>query len=535
MERPLSGSLRFVTRGLPTALVLGLLAAVGYWGHKTGWKAPKWAELVGEKAAVTEDWCIAHNVPNSRCIVCHPELAGESAADWCTEHGVPESKCVQCHPEILTSGKAADWCVEHGVPESGCTLCHPEIAVMSELAVNSDRTVTTEAGAEPAKNPTTCQTHLLRVQFASKEAVDKAGIKLALVQERAMPAVISVPGEVRYVQPATARCSSKVVGALWRVEKLQGDTVKQGDILALVDSIEVGRAKVELLAALAALDTKEMTLKRIQTSASEGFRMQTEVLEADSSFKEARVRVFAAQQTFINLGVPVRNEDFAGLADEALAARVRGLGVPESLLESLKDDPRAANLTAVLSPIDGTVIEVNTTRGDVIDSEKTLFVVVDVSRMWVVLAVNPEEVSRLKLGQKVEFAPDGAPDEPVSGEISWIATAMDEVTRTVEVRAEVSNQEGRLRAGAFGRGRVLVRATEKGTAVPETAVNWEGCCFVTFVRLTDEIFQTRKVNLGSRSSGYREVLAGLSPGEAVVTEGSHVLKSDILRNQLGAG
>lgn len=120
--------LGFVLRVVPTLLALAVLGGVAWWGHRTGWKVPKWSDLRGTaEAAEKEDWCKAHNVPDSRCIACHPELGGEDPADWCAEHGVAESKCTVCHPEILTSGKAADWCVEHGVPESICTRCNESL------------------------------------------------------------------------------------------------------------------------------------------------------------------------------------------------------------------------------------------------------------------------------------------------------------------------------------------------------------------------------------------------------------------------
>ena len=131
----LKSAFSWVGRTVPSVIVFAILAAVGYWGHHTGWKAPKWREIFGGGSAATakEDWCKAHNVPDSACIACHPELAGENPADWCKEHGVPESACTICHPEILENGKADDWCTEHGVPESACNLCHPEIVVKGDL------------------------------------------------------------------------------------------------------------------------------------------------------------------------------------------------------------------------------------------------------------------------------------------------------------------------------------------------------------------------------------------------------------------
>jgi hypothetical protein len=100
----------FIARGLPNVLVIAVLIAIAYWGHRTGWKAPKFSDVFGAHTKhEKEDWCIEHAVPESKCIKCHPELAGESAVDWCKEHGVSESRCTICHPEILTKGVAGDW------------------------------------------------------------------------------------------------------------------------------------------------------------------------------------------------------------------------------------------------------------------------------------------------------------------------------------------------------------------------------------------------------------------------------------------
>src|SRR5689334_8032666 len=98
----------------PSFMVMGALMGLAYWGHRTGWTIPKFSDLTGRlEQTEQEDWCMEHNVPESVCIACHPELAGENVAGWCKEHGVPESRCTICHPEILTKGVAGDWCHDH--------------------------------------------------------------------------------------------------------------------------------------------------------------------------------------------------------------------------------------------------------------------------------------------------------------------------------------------------------------------------------------------------------------------------------------
>ncbi|MCK6478622.1 MAG: efflux RND transporter periplasmic adaptor subunit [Planctomycetaceae bacterium] len=521
-----------------TVLVFGALGAVGLWGHRNGWKAPKFSEAMGKAPVVEEkeDWCEAHNVPDSKCIACHPELAGGNAKDWCKEHGVPESKCTACHPEILEKGKADDWCKEHGLPESQCTLCHPEIAVKGEVPKDpAAPAVVAEPGAPGAKEPFTCQTHHLRVQFASAEAVRKAGVALGPVEERPMAARLVANGETDYDQTRVARVSVKAAGTVARVFKEVGQEVRRGEVVALVDAEEVGKAKAEFLSALAQADVKARVLERIQASAKEGLRPKADLQEAEAEAREARISVFNAQQRLVNLGLPVRAEDVSGLADDALTERMRLLGLPTEVAKSLGDRAATANLLPVTAPLDGVVIEKETVPGEVVEAARTLFVVADVSRMWVQLDVRQEDASLVATGQAVSFHPDGARDGAFKGKVTWIATAADERTRTVRVRAEVENPDRAIRARTFGTGRITVREAPKAVVVPDEAVQWEGCCHVVFVRLSDEIFQTRKVRVGVRSGGFTEVLGGVLPGEVVATAGSAVLKADILKSKLGAG
>src|SRR5689334_23138421 len=249
LERP--GLTRSLLAALPTLLVLSCLAAVGLWGHRTGWKAPKFAQLFGAApAGQAEDWCVEHNVPDSQCIACHPELAGENPADWCKEHGVPESKCTICHPEILTTGVAGDWCAEHGLPESGCTICHPEIARKGELPADPDAPTVTRGATHP--DPRTCQKHALKVQFASVAALAKCGVRLGQVVERPLSDSLVVNAEVDYDQTRFARRASLVAGTARQVAGVLGASVQAGDVLARIDSPEIGRAKAEWLQAQAA-------------------------------------------------------------------------------------------------------------------------------------------------------------------------------------------------------------------------------------------------------------------------------------------
>lgn len=578
--------LRGVLHGIPTLLVLAALGAVGWWGHRTGWKTAGFAQLLGKEAASSqEDWCAEHNVPESRCIKCNPQLVGANMKDWCPEHGVPESRCTICHPEILKTGVAGDWCPEHGLPESSCTRCHPEIAVKgpppaseSGVKVTLDPGVATrpasaakhddhdhdhgpaapqtrpaadahaghdhghdhgdeddaagEGGHSHARDPKTCQTHALRVQFASAQAVRKAGLRLSGVVERPMSNTLTANAELSYDRNRHAQVASPVAGRIWRVEKEVGQTVTQGELLALIDAAEVGRAKAELLQAAAELDLKNKTVKRLRASAESGFRTDAELQEAEAAVKLAGIRLFNAQQSLVNLGLLVGADELGANPDRQA---VQFLGLPRELAQSLDPKKTTANLLPLLAPFEGVVIERSLVPGQVIETGKALMAIADTRQMWVNIDVPLADAPRLALGQGVYFRPDGAPDRGASGKISWISTAVDDQTRTVKVRAVVENSGGRLLANAFGKAEITLRQKATATVIPAAAIQWEGCCHIVFVRLTEDIFQVRKVRLGTEAGGFAEVTNGLLVGEVVVAEGSHVLKSEILKSSLGAG
>ncbi len=530
-SKTFAGRLFSQAPGIAVLVVLGLVA---FWGHRTGWKAGKFAEVFGRGAAEEkEDWCDAHGVAKSRCIACNPALGGADPKDWCKEHGVPESNCTTCHPEILTKGKATDWCKEHGVPESSCTLCHPDIAVKGTVPKVDDFSIARSQDPKSAADPALCQTHHLRVQFASTAAVKKAGIQLAAVEDRPMVATVGASAEIEYDPDHLARLSSRVPGTIWRMEKQVGERVRKGEVLCLIDSAEVGRLKSEVLQALAQVDVRSKTVKRVQASADQGFRTQAELQEAEAALREARIRGLGSLQALANLGLKVRSEDLSALSEEQSVERLRLLGIPESLKKSLEAAP--ASLLPVIAPFEGVVLSRDGVAGEVVDLAKPLFGIADTRRMWILLDVRLEDAAGLAIGQPVHFRSDGSSDEVTVGKVLWLSTAVDEKTRTVKVRAEVENPEGRLRAHTFGAAKIVTRREEKAVAVPDAALQWEGCCHIVFVRLSDEIFQTRKVRLGTRNRGYTEILVGVLPGEVVVTTGSHVLKSDILKSRLGAG
>jgi cobalt-zinc-cadmium efflux system membrane fusion protein len=241
--------------------------------------------------------------------------------------------------------------------------------------------------------------------------------------------------------------------------------------------------------------------------------------------------------------MPVRAEDFADVSTDQISERIQFLGLPADLASRFRGQASTSNLFAVRAPLDGVVVARDVVAGEVVDTQAPLFSVADVRQMWLMLDVRQEDANYLSLGQPVLFRAGDAPNAAeVSGSLTWISTAADDQTRTVKVRVNLPNADGRLRANTFGTGRIVLREEPEAIVVPAEAVHSDGCCSVVFVRdksfLADDspkFFHVRKVRVGVKEDGTTEIIAGVLPGEVIAVKNSMILAAQLLKANLGAG
>jgi cobalt-zinc-cadmium efflux system membrane fusion protein len=501
---------------LPSLLVFTVLGGLLAWGHLTGWTLPRFSWFIG--------------------------AAPEGKDDWCSQHNVPDSQCVECNPELMPRPKAHGWCQQHGVHE--CPLCHPEVAqIASRPQVTKADLLRAQRALDfcdrPENNPG-CKSHQRRIQFLSPEAVTKAGIDANHPVSRA-PVVEAVTGngEITYDPTLTARLSARVPGTVFRALKKVGDAVEAGEVVALVEAAEAGKAKAEFVQALVQVRWRTRTYRRLRDEAASV--PERSILEAENLLNEAKLRLTAARQALANLGLPVNPAGLDKVEDLELSDRLRFLGMPAELSSQLGPATVTTNLLPVTAPFQGVVVARDAVAGQVIDSHKVLFVVVDPRQMLLTLNLRIEDARLVALGQKVRFPSGGARDQTV-GTISWISTEIDHKTRTLEVRVILPNPEGRLRSNTFGTGKVILREEPQAVVVPNEAIHWEGDCHVVFVRDKNflqkdslKVFHTRTVRLGARDEKKTEIIAGLLPDEVIAVKGSAALRAELLRANLGEG
>ena len=509
--------------GLPTLLVLLALGGLAYWGHATGWSLPKFSALVGDNGDDAKD-------------------------DWCKEHPVPATECVECHDELLPK-TALTWCRKHGV--HNCLFEQPELAQLPSPPIFAKEDLDLSQRAlelkDRVENNPKCKLSQRRIQFASKEAMNRMGVDVLPVRHGPIVESVAASGEIGFEQPLVAPIFTPVGGRIWLLTE-QGEigrAVKRDEVLALIEAPEIGKAKAEFFQAVAQLGLKTKALEISKNIAGTGAMSKIAFNESEAAQREAAIRLIGAQQTLVNLGLPPR-EEAKNLPPEELGKYLQFLGIPEAIRRRLDPNNASTNLYPVRAARDGVVTAVKVVAGEVVEPTKPLFVVTDTSRLWLTLNVRADDIKYLRIrgdspGQTVRFRPDGV-DTEVSGELIWRGTQADEKTRTVQFRAEIPNPKGDLLANTYGVGRIILREEAKALLVPNSAIHWEGNCHVVFVQDKNfhkadapKVFHVRTVRIGVRNGETTEIIAGLAPGEVVAAENSASLRAELLKDTLGAG
>lgn len=449
---------------------------------------------------------------------------------WCSGHGVPESVCTRCNAALVPKFKETnDWCAEHELPESQCALCHPEVKAKWAAVLTGDSAAVGQVGVTGHSNEgletvvveevprsqrppsVTCSTGQLRVRFKTQEIARQAGLEFVEVERRPVRQTITRNAQIAYDQNRFAHLTSQAPGVVREVVADLGAQVRAGEALAVVESVELAGSKAEYLQTVALESLCQKNQERSRLLQEQGAASQKEALKGETELAEARINLARATQ------------------------KLRTFGLNDERIEELKQSGETSAHFAVRAVLDGRVVERTAVIGQVVESSEMLFSIADTSRMWAIVEAYDSDLLRVRLGQAVLLTVEGLRGETFGGRITWISSEVDSRTRTLKVRVEIDNTSGLLRANMFGRAVITVHDNEPLVVVPREAVQWEGCCNIVFVRESETLYEPRKISPGYEQEEFYTVLAGLSPGETVVTKGSFLLKTEILKGSIGAG
>ena len=334
-------------------------------------------------------------------------------------------------------------------------------------------------------------------------AVKRMGIELSTVESATATGGISVPAEIHAEPDRVANISSVASGQLSSVTASVGDRVEAKQVLAKVRSIELGQARAQADRARANLQAAKADFARQEELQKEGIGAQKKLVAAKAELARAQAEVSAANR----------------------ALEVYGRGGRGSEV-------------AIRSPIAGQIVDRHASLGAVVSPSQVLFKVKDIQEVWAVGRVYQQNAGQVAAGATATLTLQAHPGRSWPGTIDYVAPALDERTRTLAVRMVLDNPEGLLRPGLFGELSIQPANSEAKTApfIRADAVQKIGNDLVVFVPEPEEgRFHAVPVAVGRAGKGRVQVLNGLKVGDRYVSAGAFVLKSELLRGELGEG
>lgn len=339
-----------------------------------------------------------------------------------------------------------------------------------------------------------------KVVKVSAEVLRDAEISTQPAERRRLAATIELNGQVVADPDHIAEIGARAPGRVVKVLVKEGDHVDTGQTVVVVSSPELARRRAEYTSAGAKAVAARRNATRLRSLAAErlGADQDAVAAEADAAALEAE-RDGAAQM-------------------------IRGMGV--SLIAS--GDP---STMVLVSPIAGQVVQRDAVPGQMVEPDRTLATVADLSRIWFQAQLFEKDLAHINEGATAEVRLNGFPDKVFKARVARIASRVDPQARTLTARLSVEDPDQRLRLGLFGKARISVaeREAQEHIAVPLSAITEIGEHKVVFVRHTDGDFAWHVVTLGPSAGSYAPVLSGLDAGEQVVVSGVHTLKSVVLR------
>lgn len=270
----------------------------------------------------------------------------------------------------------------------------------------------------------------------------------------------------------------------------------------------------------------------------------TKLRTAEAELQEATQREVRATQLLpISPEVRAASEEalnkLRSSESELAATRQRLIlyGMPSSRVDSLRSASQVTSELAVPAPISGTITSRSINIGEVVEANKELVTITNLSSVWVIAQVFERDLARLRVGSGANVTSDAFPNRLFRGQISYIDPQLDETTRTAKVRIEIANPNRELRIGmyvrvAFG---ALGNAERTVPVVPTAAVQNINGQQIVFLPTSDpNVFELRPVRLGGESEGRHQILEGLTVGDKVVTNGSFALRAEWLKTNQGS-
>ena len=323
-------------------------------------------------------------------------------------------------------------------------------------------------------------------------------LKISKVPGGRTDQTIQVPASVYFNSDRVAHLGPLLPGRVEKVIADLGARVKPDDVLAVLTSPQLGKAKARYLRKQAEFEATAADLRRQSRLAKQNIVSQADLLDTRALYRGVRAE---------------RN---------AAAAALRAMGLTEEQIAALDENDDLSRY-ALTSPLAGVVEERDLAPGQILSKEQTPIMVVDASSLWVFGQVYEKNADLIAVGQGVRF---DTVDAAVEGKIDWVASQLDRDTRTLKVRALIKNPDRKMKAGQYGDLTITRQVADPVPLVPVDAVQTiNGQTHVFVPGDKDDEYRAQEVRTGKEANGLIEIKSGLRIGASVVTSGAFDLKS----------
>lgn len=339
-----------------------------------------------------------------------------------------------------------------------------------------------------------------RVLFSENYA-KRIGLETAAVHARDVVPAVSVVGTVDFNPEFVARVGTRLRGVVRSVHQFEGARVKRGELLASIDSPELGDAQASVASLRAEFNALKLSRDREQALAARNLTTPREAEEATAQASRSQALLGAAEQRV-----------------SALAGR--------------RGSSNALGVHAVTSPLDGVVIERHVSKGQLVSSDHFAFLVANLDHLWVELSVFERHLPGIKVGDQVELHPNSdSHAEPFKGRVAQVGAVLEAESRSARVRVEIENQQRKFRPGQSVKAVIRATAAEADDVptVPPSAVVYVDGRPTVFVADSPTSVMVTEVELGESNGQDLHIKHGLSPEQRVVTRGATALRNELFR------
>jgi multidrug efflux pump subunit AcrA (membrane-fusion protein) len=396
-----------------------------------------------------------------------------------------------------------------------------------------------------------------RLNVKQQEEVQKSQIKeeiiipvrTALVEKGEVNSFLKVTGVVEANE--TVRVTSEIMGQAKEVKVKNGEEVNRGDILIALGDEQI---KIQVAQAQATLDSVQASSNKIKS----GARPQ-EIKQAESALLQTKMNRDSVEENYLRMKKlftekAISEQQYEQAKNQYEIADVQYQSAQESYelviegaaeedIKSVEAQVRQAKAaldmakyqlknTQVTAPISGKVTSISVSSGEMISPSIPLLSIIDVSRIFVKVGISEKDISKIKEGQKVSLEIDAFPEEKFRGEVFSKGVAVDQISKTLEVKIEILQPEVDIPIGVFARGDILVKTNQNALIVPSSALTRKKTGIYVYV-IEEGIARQKEVVLGIIQDERVQILNGLSEKEEIVVLGNQELEDGSKVNVLG--